>query len=147
MVALTGFDATQYDPRVSYVPLPEGWYKSIIRESNLRDNKNGSGKHLELVFELIEGEFAGRMLWKRLNIQHHNQTAVQIALHELSAICYAVNVLKPSDSNQLHNIPMLIRVVLRKRDDGSETNEIVEYKAVQAPVVQTTPTQQPFWRR
>ena len=147
MVQLYNFDATQYEPRVIYDPVPEGWYRAIIRESNLRDNKNGSGKHLELVFEIVEGEFAGRLLWKRLNIQHRNPDAVQIALRELSAICYAVNVLKPSDSNQLHNIPMLIRVVIRRRDDGSETNEIVEYKAVQKPVVQTTPVQQPFWRR
>ena len=147
MVQLYNFDATQHEPRVVYDPVPEGWYKAIIRESNLRDNKNGSGKHLELVFKIIDGEFAGRLLWKRLNIQHHNQTAVQIALRELSAICYAVEVLKPQDSNQLHNIPMLIRVAIRRRDNGSETNEIVEYKAVQAPAVQTTPTQQPFWRR
>jgi hypothetical protein len=52
--------------------------------------------------DVLEGEYAGRKLWERLNIENANQIAVEIAQRSLSAICHAVGVTTLSDSEQLH---------------------------------------------
>ena len=81
-------------------------------------------------FEIIEGEYAGRKVWARLNLENPNETAVAIARGDLSAICRAVGVLTPNDSDELHDIPLVIKVVAKKRQDTGElTNEIKGYLA------------------
>ena len=57
-----------------------------------------------------------------------DEPSVQIAQTELSAICRAVGVLAPNDSVELHNLPLVISVKCKKRDDtGDVTNEVKGY--------------------
>ncbi|MCK4275429.1 MAG: DUF669 domain-containing protein, partial [Phycisphaerae bacterium] len=130
----------------------EGKYLAAITESEMKATKSGSGSYLQLTFTILEGEFKNRVLWARLNLNNPNATAVKIARSELSAICHAVGVLSPKDSVELHNLPLLITVKLKKREDTGElTNEIKGYakketatgQPQQAPVADNTPP----WKR
>ena len=57
-----------------------------------------------------------------------NATAVQIARGELSSLCRAVGVMAPKDSVDLHNLPLMVNVKCRKREDtGDIVNEIKGY--------------------
>jgi hypothetical protein len=103
-----------------------------------------------LTFQILEGEYKGRFLWARLNLDNPNQTAVQIAKAELSAVCRAVGVLTPQDSVELHNLPLVINVRCRKRPDtGDLTNEIKGYAKREVTTVQPqqAATATPPWRR
>ncbi len=74
---------------------------------------------------MIDGPYKNRLLWSRLNLDNPNAQAVQIAQGELSAICRAVGVMQPKDSIELHNLPLLITVKCKKREDtGDVVNEI-----------------------
>ena len=156
MANLNGFDASQVDPNASFDPVPEGKYLAAITESEMKPTKNGKGSYLQLAFTILEGNFQGRMLWARLNLNNPNATAVKIAKSELSSICHAIGVMQPRDSVELHNIPLLINVKVKKRNDNDElTNEIKGYEvkssasvpagqsAQQAPVNSATPP----WKR
>lgn len=128
MANLNGFDASQVDPNVSFDPVPEGKYLVAITESEMKPTKNGKGSYLQLTFTILEGDFRGRMLWARLNLNNPNATAVKIAKSELSSICHAVGVMEPRDSVELHNIPLLVNVKVKKRNDNDElTNEVKGY--------------------
>ena len=152
MANLNGFNATEVEPTSSFEPIPAGKYLAAITESEMKPTKNGSGSYLQMTFTIIEGEFKNRVLWARLNLNNPNATAVKIARSELSAVCHAVGVMQPRDSVELHNLPLVITVKLKKREDTGElTNEIKGYepKAVstgqpqQAPVTSNTPP----WKR
>lgn len=152
MANLNGFNAHEVEPTSNFEPLPAGKYLAAITESEMKPTKNGSGSYLQLAFTILEGEFKNRVLWARLNLNNPNATAVKIARSELSAICHAVGVMQPRDSIELHNIPLLITVKLKKREDTGElTNEIKGYEAKtastgqpqQAPVTSNTPP----WKR
>jgi len=151
MANLNGFDASQVEPTASFDPIPAGKYLAAITESEMKPTKNGSGNYLQLTFTVLDGEYKNRVLWARLNLNNPNATAVKIARSELSALCHAVGVLQPRDSVELHNIPLLITVKLKKREDTGElTNEIKGYEpkasagqAPQAPVASNTPP----WKR
>ena len=128
MADLNGFDARTVEPTADFDPLPAGKYVAAITESEMKPTKNGNGHYLQLTFTILEGEFKNRVLWARLNLDNPNQTAVKIARAELSAICRAVGIMAPKDSVELHSLPLVIAVKLKKRDDtGEMTNEAKGY--------------------
>jgi hypothetical protein len=150
MANLNGFDADNVDPATDFDPLPAGKYLAIITASEMKKTKSGSGHYLELTFQVVEGEYKNRMLWSRLNLDNPNRQTVQIAQGELSAICRAVGVMQPKDSIELHNLPLLVTVKCKKRDDtGDVVNEIRGYakKEVAPGASQQEATNTPPWAR
>lgn len=132
MANLAGFDASQVPEQQEFSALPEGQYVVIATASEMKPTKSGTGQFLQFTFEVLDGPQKGRKLWARLNLVNPNQTAVDIAQRELGAICRAVNVIKPSDSAELHNKPMLITVAVEIDDRKRESNIIKKYEPVSA---------------
>lgn len=152
MASLNGFNASQVEPAQNLEPIPAGKYLAVITESEMKPTKNGSGQYLQLTFQVLDGPCKGRLVWSRLNLHNSNATTVQIAQQELSSICRAVGVLTPSDSVELHNIPLVVTVKLKKRDDtGDLTNEVKGYAKRESAPASAVPAQAPNptppWRR
>ncbi len=150
MANLNGFNANNVDPATDFEPIPAGKYVAIVTDSEMKPTKTGRGQFLQLTFQIIDGSYKNRMLWSRLNLDNPNAQAVQIAQGELSALCRAVGVMQPRDSIELHNLPLLVTVKCKKRDDtGDVVNEIRGYAkkeaATGAPQQETTNT--PPWAR
>jgi len=150
MADLRGFDANQVEPSADFEPIPAGKYEAVITESEMKPTKAGTGHYLQLTFQVIDGEFKNRFLWARLNLDNPNATAVQIARAELSAICRAVGVMAPNDSTELHNLPLVISVKCKKREDTGEiANEIKGYsqKKESEVAAATDGNSTPPWKR
>jgi len=150
MANLQGFDANTVEPTTDFEPIPAGKYLVIITESEFKPTKNGNGQYLQLTFEILDGPHKGRHLWARLNLDNPNQTAVKIARAELSAVCRAVGVMAPKDSVELHNLPLVITVRCKKRNDTGEIqNEVKGYakKDAAAGQPQQAAGNVPPWRR
>ena len=149
MANLNGFNANEVDPAVGFDPIPAGKYLAIITESEMKPTKAGTGQYLQLTFQVLDGPYKGRLVWARLNLDNPSDMAVKIARAELSSICRAVGVLAPKDSIELHNLPLVIKVGCKKRDDTGEiTNEIKGYEGKQqaaSPAVTTGSV--PPWKR
>ncbi|MFW5690785.1 MAG: DUF669 domain-containing protein [Planctomycetota bacterium] len=152
MANLTGFNAHEVEPTTPFEPIPAGRYLAAVTASEMKPVKSGSGSYLELTFTVLEGEYKNRVLWARLNLNNPNPTAVKIARSELSALCRAVGVMQPKDSVELHNIPLLITVKVKKRSDNDElTNEIKKFEPKSAVAGQPQQARQadstPPWKR
>ncbi|MCC6581541.1 MAG: DUF669 domain-containing protein [Phycisphaeraceae bacterium] len=152
MANIGNFNANDVEPNTPFDPLPAGKYLAAITASEMKPTKSGDGTYLQLEFEVLEGEFRGRKVWDRLCINHPNAMTVKIARGNLSAICRAVGVMQPKDSCDLHLIPLIVSVAVKKRPDTGElTNEIRGYapKSTATGVSQQTPTNSttPPWRR
>ncbi|XZE55949.1 DUF669 domain-containing protein [Planctomycetaceae bacterium SH139] len=139
MANLQGFDANTVEPADDLEPIPAGKYVAVIVDSEMKPTKSGAGNYLQLTFQIVEGEYSNRLLWVRLNLDNPNATAVEIARRELSAICRAVGMLTPDDSTDLHNLPCVIAVKLKRRNDTGELqNEVKGYfkkDAIAEPIV------------
>ena len=149
MANLQGFNAQEVDPATTFEPIPAGKYIAAITASEMKPTKSGAGNYLELTFHVLEGEYKGRVMWARLNLDNPNSTTVKIARAELSAVCRAVGVMTPRDSQDLHNLPLQISVRLKRRDDtGDMTNEVKGYakKEAAAEVPQQATTTPPWMR-
>ena len=150
MADLGNFDANKVEPTSSFDPIPEGKYVAIVTESEMKPTKSGNGRYLELTFQIIEGQHANRNVWARLNLDNPNKQAVEIARGQLSAICRAVGVLTPKDSVELHNLPLVIHVKCKKREDtGEMTNEIKGFskKESKVPPMPQAQDNTPPWAR
>ena len=139
------FDANNVDPSTSYDPIPNGEYMALITDSDVKPTKAGTGYYMQLVWEVIDGQYKGRKVFDRINIQNANKTAEEIGQRELSAICHAVGKMNPADSTELHNIPALIKVKIKPAQDGYDaSNEVNGYEAANQPAQQPAPQQQPM---
>ena len=150
MANLNGFNANEVDPATDFEPIPAGKYLAVITDSGMKPTKSGNGHYLELCFQLLEEPYKGRLLWSRLNLDNPNELAMQIARGELSAICRAVGVMQPKDSIELHDLPLLITVKCKRREDtGEVTNEVRGYakKEAASRVPQQEPSNTPPWAR
>ena len=132
MASLSGFDASTVPEQQEFSALPEGQYVVIAIASEMKPTKNGQGQFLQFTFEVLDGPRKGGKVWARLNLVNANQTAVDIAQRELGAICRAVGIIKPNDSAELHNRPLLITVTVEKDERNREGNVIKKYEAVNA---------------
>ena len=132
MSNLSGFNAEEIEPQSSFDPIPAGWYSVMIVASEMKPTKNGSGEYLQLRLDIIDGEYEGRVLFDRLNLRNQNQTAVEIAQRQLSAICRAVGVMQPQDSSDLHDRPLRVKVSIRPAGNGHDaSNEIRGYSPIE----------------
>jgi hypothetical protein len=134
MANLNNFDANTVESASDFDPIPAGKYIAVITNSEMKATKDGNGNYLELTFQIIEGEYKGQNLWARLCLENKNELTVKIARSQLSAICKAVGIMTPKDSVELHNLPLVINVKLKKRkDNGEMANEIKGYSKRETP--------------
>lgn len=124
------FDANTVAPSAPMDAIPAGDYEAMVTASQIKQTKDGSGRYLELTLEIQSGQFQGRKLWDRLNVQNRNQQAVEIAQRQLSGLCHAVGVLQlPNDATPLHNKPMVVKVAAKNDPERGMANEVKGYKA------------------
>jgi hypothetical protein len=160
MANLGNFNAHDVEPIAPYETLPAGKYLAAVTNSQMKPTAKGDGSYLEIELTVLDGEHKDRKVWDRLCTNHPNATTVKIARSKLSAICHAVGVMQPRDSVELHNIPLVVTVKVKRRKDNDElANEIKGYEpkaaisaakpttanpaAPQAPAVSNTPP----WKR
>ena len=123
---LQGFNADEHynEDRGVWTPIPVGKVLlSTVMHSQWKPTKDGKGRYLYLQFQVLEdGDFKGRQLEARLNLENQNPKAVQIANEELAELCRALGNDHPNDSSELHDIPVYLKVGQQKytRNDGSE---------------------------
>jgi len=138
-MAQLNFDASQVDPSVPYEAVPSDKYIAEITKSEMKPTKAGDGSYLEIEYTILAGEYRGRKVWDRLCLNHPTPKTVEIARANLSAICHAVGIMKPRDSNELHNIPLMINVKTRREEStGKIFNEIKGYSKRES-LIPTTP--------
>ncbi len=125
-----GFDANEVEPN-TFKPVPNGWYKLIVVDSDYGPNKQNTGSNLFLEFEVLEGEHKGKKVRKWLCLEHPKATVQEIAKAQFSGLCRAISVLAPNDSAELHDKPFMGYVAVKKRDDnGEDTNELTKIRSI-----------------
>lgn len=128
------FDSGQHDDMNSgFDPMPKGEYLSAVVESDIKDTSKKTGKYIKLKFEILKGEFKGRFVWTNLNIVNPNPVAVEIAQKELATLCRACGKGVIEDTQQLHDIPILMAIKIKPaKGDYPAGNEPTGYKPATA---------------
>jgi len=114
---------------MSFDVLPEDYYVVQITGSEVKPTKgNKNNLMLVLKMEILGGDFAGRVIFDRLNIVHNNELAQKIGQSDLKRICEATGVIEIDDTEELHGIPFGVKLkVVPPRDGYDESNEVASY--------------------
>ena len=129
-MAKLNFDATSVDPATSYDVIPKGEYLAAAVSSEMKSTKMGTGQYLQLSFEVLDGKYKGRRVFERLNLQNQNKDAEEIAQRTLSALCHAIGILQVDESEQLHDVPVMITLGIEEgKGDYGPQNRIMGYSS------------------
>ena len=146
-MAQLNFNANEVAPDTGVGdPLPDGWYNVMVDQSEVKPTSNNAttgNAFLAVRFNVMDGSHNGRKLFTNFSIRNQNPVAQEIAYKQLSALAHAVGVLMVQDSEQLHGIPLKVRVKVRKgsakdKNDPSQgnyddSNDITMYKNINEP--------------
>jgi len=133
-IELSGYYDESAEPN-SYEPIPAGEYRAQIIDAKCEDvsKNNDYGKCLQLSWQVIGGEYEGRLVFQRLNLwgenMRNNALVVQIANSQFAEIRRATGKETPRDTDELLHIPCLIRVAITQ-DKNKEYDPRNEVKAV-----------------
>ena len=95
-----------------FSPIPIGSYAAEIVKSEIVPTKAGTGERLNFTFQILEGKYKGRKVIEGLNISNPNPKAEEIAHKQLNTLCVACDKIGVSDTEDLHNTPIIIKVGL-----------------------------------
>ena len=117
----------------SFELMPAGFYTAQATESEIVPLASGLGQALKLTFEVLQDGYRNRKVWARLNIRHSGSPETErIANEQLRELCESVGVVRMSDTTELHNKPVRIRVKISEDKTGKyePQNEVIGYKPV-----------------
>jgi hypothetical protein len=132
-MSVINFDATHVPPSTGELePIPGGWYDAAMDASEMKPTKDAATTghaFLECRYNVISGQYAGRKLFARFNLRNSNPVAQEIAYKEFSAVCHASGVLQVQASEQLHGIPIKLKVKIEAATGQyGAKNDIVAYR-------------------
>lgn len=115
----------------SYAALPAGNYVAQVERSEVKQTKDGTGSYLSLGFKVMDGDYAGRVLFGNITLTNKNSQAQEIGRKQLIKLSTACGLGHLQDSEQLHGIPVMIKVSDSRVYEGEKQNDIKDYKPVQ----------------
>lgn len=135
------FDVTAYEAqpvRSGWDPLPPGDYTACVTSTELKPTKAGNGEYIELTIEIMDGDYSGRKIWERLNVNNPSEQTMQIARSQLNQLATALNQLPLKDTDQLLEIPFTLTLDIDRKDNTR--NRVMGYSAASsAPRVAAKP--------
>ena len=148
-MATLNFGFTQEEAQAaqndSYAALPAGNYVAQVERSEVKQTKDGTGSYLSLGFKVMDGDYAGRVLFGNITLTNKNSQAQEIGRKQLIKLSTACGLGHLQDSEQLHGIPVMIKVSDSRVYEGEKQNDIKDYKPAQqnqqSGFTQSPPTQ------
>jgi len=130
----SNFNSNTEEEMNDFSALKAGWYPVSMVKSELKkcgqNAKDPNGKYLSFRFKILSGTGKGSMFFTNVNIINKNPAAVEMANKEMNTLRKSVNKPKALDTEELHGIPLLVKVnfVPANEDKGwSAKNEIKMY--------------------
>lgn len=108
-----GLDANTIAPDTGTPdPVPSNRY--ILAMTKAEDKPSGKN----VTFQILEGEYKGRLIFEHFGTKHENAQTREIALKRISALCYVTKVMKPMSFNEFFNIPFAADVGMKAPENG-----------------------------
>jgi len=124
---------------LGFDPVPAGAYQAQIIDSELGHSKNDN-LMLNLTWMIIDGDCAERMVYDRIMLSGSDK-AITFGKRRLKTLAEAIGHPNPNridDSTELHGLPCLITVIVRKGGgEYSDSNEVKNYQ----PLTSSAPQQ------
>lgn len=157
-MAKFGFDVSDVTPDTgatggSYDPIPEGEYVLKALDAEEKTTSAGTGSYIKAKFEVVKGEYTGRLIWQNFNINNPSEKAQRIGRQQMVAWATACGKPDADDTDKLLEKQFTAAVSIEKGTGGySDSNRIKAFlfnqeaapaKAAPKPVAKPAPAAAP----
>lgn len=127
-MAKFGFDTTEVDVSApaEYDPIPEGEYVLKALDAEEKSTSRGDGSYIKAKFEVVKGEYAGRLLWQNFNINNPSDKAQRIGRQQIVAWATACGKPEADDTDKLLEKPFRAAVVIEPGNNGYKANNKIK---------------------
>lgn len=116
-----------------YEILPPGEYEVVITSSEEAVAKSSGNTYIKLTFQIIDGDFKGRNVWHNLILTAGSMEGQRKIDGIITSLCNACGVDEFEDTNDLHDIPLIILLTQKPEADGfGAQNKITSFKSAKA---------------
>jgi len=129
-MAKFGFDVSDVSPDTgaaggSYDPIPEGEYILKALDAEEKTTSAGTGSYIKVKFEVVKGEYTGRLIWQNFNINNPSEKAQRIGRQQMVAWATACGKPDADDTDKLLEKPFTAAVSIEKGTGGySDSNRV-----------------------
>jgi hypothetical protein len=130
-MAKFGFDVSDVTPDTgatgggSYDPIPEGEYVLKALDAEEKTTSAGTGSYIKVKFEVVKGEYSGRLIWQNFNVNNPSEKAQRIGRQQMVAWATACGKPDADDTDKLLEKPFTAAVSIEKGTGGySDSNRI-----------------------
>lgn len=115
-----------------FEPVPAGWYNARITEAEVKSTKAGTGSYIKVRYDITGPTHQGRVIYGNINLSNPNQQAEQIGIQQLGSLARAIGLEVISDSDQLINRDVQIKLSIKKDTSGqyNDSNDVKGFKAI-----------------
>lgn len=121
-----GFDTT--DIELESLTVPEGKYKVMIDNEEPKQTQAGD-KKLNVTYQILEGDYKGKLIFMGYNIWHSNEKARNIAAQDIKKIAEATD--KPVNKDFPLKGRVLVITYAKQKD--SDYMRISKYEKSDTP--------------
>jgi hypothetical protein len=157
-MAKFGFDVSDVTPDTgatggSYDPIPDGEYVLKALDAEEKATSAGTGSYIKVKFEVVKGEYTGRLIWQNFNVNNPSEKAQRIGRQQMVAWATACGKPDADDTDKLLEKPFSAAVSIEKGTGGySDSNRIKAFlfnqeaapaKAAPKPAAKAAPAAAP----
>lgn len=113
----------------NYEPIPEGWYNVRITEAQIKATKKGDGQYISIRYDIVGPAHQGRVVYGTINIKNASPKAEEIGRQALGNLMRAIGLTRVTDTDQLINCELQVKLAIKKDEQYGDKNEIKAYKA------------------
>ena len=147
---MANLNGLNIDPEVQesngvFEVLPAGKFKVAMVGDELKDNKAGTGKILEIRLQVIEGQYAQEIIKDNINITNPSAVCTAIGQGTLKRICNLCNVqFPPQETAGLMGKPMVVTLGVQEFTSNTtgkvlKSNTVKKYEAANTAIPANTP--------
>lgn len=121
--------STVPDDDRSFELIPAGWQPMHVIEHDVQATKDGKGQMIVLTWEVLDGPYAKRRIWQRINYINASAQAQEIGQRELGYITKALGTGPITSTDVLAFKPVMGRIGVEPGKDGFEAkNKVTAFK-------------------
>ena len=106
-----GYDLENEKANTPPGPVPSGHYTSCIAEIKKKRNSSDTGNLVNIVWEILEGEFAGRKIYEwNINVDHTSTKCQQIGRGRIKTIGLACGIVSPQSYQEFVGVPVRLKI-------------------------------------
>lgn len=114
--------------REVFPPIPEGIYRVKIESQKEIENISKAAKGITIRYKILEGEFAGRLVFDRFYLEHQNKSYEKGERNRFNGLLEAIKTPSLSSVFEINAKPLTIKVKIKKATaDYPEHNSVADY--------------------